>query len=324
MQATLSFRSLITLITALCMNTAWAQQDYPSKPIRWVIMFTLGSSTDITARFASSKLGEQLGVPILVDAKPGAGGLIAIRDVHRSQPVGYSLLQTNSILVANTVAFKEPGYKLDDFTTAGVIGWNYYIMMLNQNKVPAKNLQEFIAWAKANPGKLNYAGLGLATPPTLYAERFKLAAGIDMLGITYKGGDPAGLALLSGDVQVYWATQSTTRQRTQSPGIIPLAIVAENRTKLFPQVSTFKELGYPTLSDAVWGAVMVPSSIPAPMLTRLRDAWARASASPEWNAQMEKMEYDPYKGTPTEFMAKIRQDAAQVGEAFRILKLPQE
>ncbi len=318
-----SLPRLALAATALCMNLAFAQ-DYPSRPLRWVTMFPPGSATDLAARFASGGMSEQLGVPIVIDAKPGGSGLIAIRDVVRAQPLGYSLLQTNPALVTNTFAFKEPGYKLEDYTPVGVLGWSYYIMMLNQNKVPAKNLQELVTWAKANKGKLNYAGLGTATPPSLYAERFNLAAGIDMLGITYKGGDPAGMALLAGDVQVYWATQSTTRQRTQSPGIIPLAVVAEERTKMFPQVPTFRELGYPQLADATWTAAMVPSAIPAAMLARLRDAYTRASAKPEWQAQMEKMEFTPYKGTPEEFRTHLRQEAAQVGEAFRVLKLPQE
>jgi tripartite-type tricarboxylate transporter receptor subunit TctC len=324
MQTTVSLRLLALILLAPCITPALAQQDYPNKPIRWVIMFAPGSASDVTARFAGSKLTEQLGVPFLVDAKPGAGGLIAIRDVHKAQPVGYSLLHTNSILVANTFAFKEPGYKLDDFTPVGVLGKSYYVVMANQKVAPVKSLQEFVTWAKANQGKVNYAGLGPATPPSLYAERFKMAAGIDMLGITYKGGDPAGLALLAGDVHVYWATQNTTRQRTKSPGIVPLAIVAEERTRMFPQVPTFKELGYPTLTDAIWSAVMVPSSIPAPMLKRLRDAYATASSRPDWIKQMDSMELDQYKGTPDEFMAMVRKESANMGELFKVLKIPQE
>lgn len=324
MQTTPLLRLLALMLLELGINPAQAQQDYPNKPIRWVIMFAPGSASDVTARFAGSKLTEQLGVPFLVDAKPGAGGLIAIRDVHKAQPVGYSLLHTNSILVANTFAFKEPGYKLDDFTPVGVLGKSYYVVMANQKVAPVKSLQEFVTWAKANQGKVNYAGLGPATPPSLYAERFKMAAGIDMLGITYKGGDPAGLALLAGDVHVYWATQNTTRQRTQSPGIVPLAIVAEERTRMFPQVPTFKELGYPTLTDAIWSAVMVPSSIPAPMLKRLRDAYAAASSRPDWIKQMDNMELDQYKGTPDEFMSMVKKEAVNMGELFRVLKIPQE
>lgn len=318
-----TFARLVLAAAALGLNPVWAQ-DYPSRPLRWVTMFPPGSATDLAARFASGGMSEQLGVPIVIDAKPGGSGLIAIRDVLRAQPLGYSLLQTNPALVANTFAFKEPGYKLEDYTPVGVLGWSYYIMMLNQTKVPAKNLQEFVAWARANKGKLNYAGLGTATPPTLYAERFNLAAGIDMLGITYKGGDPAGMALLAGDVQVYWATQSTTRQRTQTPGIIPLAVVAEERTKMFPQVPTFREAGFPQLADAIWTAAMAPSATPAPMVAKLREAYLKASARPEWQAQMEKMEFTPYQGTMEEFRSRLRQEAAQTGEAFRVLKLPQE
>lgn len=316
-----------TLVALAALATAMplrAQQDYPSRPIRYVTMFPPGSATDLAARFVTAGMSEQLGVPFVIDAKPGGSGIIAIRDVLRAQPLGYSVLQTNPALVNNLFSFKEPGYKLEDYTPVGVLGHAYYIVMLNQNKVPVKSLQELVAWGKANKGMLNYGSLGTAAPPTLYAERFNLAAGLDMVGINYKGGDPAGLALVAGDIQVYWATQSTTRQRTQSPGIIPLAVVAEERTKMFPQVPTFRELGYPQLTDGAWTAAVMPANVPAHMLARLREAYARASAKPEWQAQMEKMEFTHYTGTLEAFRARLRQDAVQVGEVFRVLKLPQE
>lgn len=303
----------------LSLSSGWAQ-DFPVRPLRLVTIFAPGAAADQHARYIASKFSEQLGQPVLVDNKPGAGGLIGTRDVLRAQPLGYSLLLTNPSMVGNTFAFREPGYRLDDFTPVGVMGQTYYGMMVHSS-VPGKTLAELVTYAKANPGKLNYGGLGPAAGSTLSAERFKQAAGIDMLGISYKGGDTTTVAMLAGDIQVYFATLSTVKVRMRSPQIRVMGITAAQRSALLPDVPTFRELGYPTVIGSNWNAVFVPIATPAAALRRLREAYVRFSASDEMKATMESQAYEPWAGTLEKFTASMKLEAEQLGEDYRRLNL---
>ncbi len=307
----------------LGISAAWAQQDYPNKPIRLVTMYAPGSNSDANARYAGSKLGEQIGVNFIIDNKPGGGGLAALRDVYRAQPMGYSILLANTSFVGNTVAFKDPLYKIDDYTPVGVLGQTHYGLIMHDS-IPANTLGEFVAWAKANPGKVNYGGIGAAAGSTLNAERLKQMAGIDMTGIQYKGGDPVSIALLAGEVHVYFATLNTARNRMQNKQIKGLATTGEERSSILPNVPTFTELGYPGMNTSSWHALFAPATIPAPMIAKLRDGFVKAGATPEWKTRMANNELEPFKGSNEQFMAKIRKEAAQLVEDYKRLKLPQE
>lgn len=298
-------------------------QDYPNKPIRMVTMFGENANSN-RDRFAATKLGEQLGVNILIDSKPGGGGVIALRDVHRAQPMGYSLLLASNGLVGNTFAYKDPGYRIDDYTPVGVLGISPYAMVTNANVVPARNLTEFVAWAKANPGKVNFGNFGLAHDSNISAERFKLMAGINMTGVPYKGGDQMALAMLAGDIHVSWISINSARARMQNKQIIGLAHTGKERSALLPNLPTFKEMGYPEMDTATWFAVFAPSSMPGSMLIRLRAAYATASGALEWKTAMERNGLDPFDGNPDQFMAMVKKEAAQLGADYKRLNLPQE
>ncbi len=318
----IAFIALIVFMAALP-QVVRAQQDYPNKPIRMVTMFSESANSN-RYRFVAAKLGEQLGVIVVIDAKAGGGGVIALRDVYRAQPMGYSLLLANNNLVGNAFAYKEPGYRIEDYTPVGVMGLSPYAMVMNASAVPAKNLTEFVAWAKANPGKANFGSLGPAAGSNISAERFKLMAGINMTGVPYKGGDQMALAMLAGDIHVTWISLNSARARMQNKQIIGLASTGEDRSPLLPQVPTFREMGYPDMDTATWYATFAPATMPAAMLTKLRGAFAAASAVPEWKTVMEQNELEPYKGTNEQFMAMVRKEATLLGADYQRLKLPQE
>ena len=322
MKQALLWRSLAMAGAAL-LPAAAAAQDYPNKPIRLVTMFAPGSNSDATARFSGVKLSEQLGVNVLIDNKPGGGGIAALRDVYRAQPMGYSILQSNTSFVGNTLAFKEPGYRIEDYTAIGVLGEGYYGMIFH-NSVPVKTLAEFVAYAKAHPGKLNYGSLGPAAGSTLNAERFKQAAGIDMVGIPFKGGEPVSIALLAGDVHVYWATMGTARNRMQNPQIRGLAVTSPERASILPDLPTFKELGYPMMDASSWQAWFAPAAMPAPMLAKLREGFAKASKGQDWQTRMERNELDPFTGTPDQFMVRLKKEQAQLAADYKRLNITQE
>jgi tripartite-type tricarboxylate transporter receptor subunit TctC len=288
-----------------------------------VTMFS-ESANSSRYRYVATKLGEQLGVSIIIDAKPGGGGVIALRDVYRAQPMGYSLLLANNNLVGNSFAYKNPGYRIDDYTPVGVMGLSPYALIMNADAVPASNLAEFVAWAKANPGKVNYGSLGPAAGSNISAERFKLMAGISMTGVPYKGGDQMAQGMLAGDIHITWISLNSARVRMQNKQIIGLATTGEERSALLPNIPTFRESGYPEMDTATWYAVFAPSTMPATMLVKLRGAYAAASSAPEWKAVMQKNELDPFKGNLDQFMVMVRKEAALLGADYKRLNLPQD
>jgi tripartite-type tricarboxylate transporter receptor subunit TctC len=300
-------------------------QDYPSRPVRMLSMYAGGSATDASARFMAQELAKQLKQPVLVENKPGGGGLVAAQEALRAQPLGYTILYAAPVLIGNLYAYRNPGYKLEDFTLLGAVGLTNYALIIH-NSVPAKNLKEFIAYAKAHPGKLNYASVGPASGGTLLAERLKLAAGIDLVAIPYKGGDAVSTALLAGDVHAYFAAINVARIRMRSPQITGLAAIGEQRAKLLPDVPTFKELGFPTLvGGAFWDAVFASAAVPAAMTQRLRGAVAAATATPEMKDRLEKTEKEPWNGTMEQFQAFLRSESDALAADVKRLKIePQD
>ncbi len=306
-----------------CLSTAvTAQQDFPARPLHMFTMFAAGSQSDLAARFTAGKLTEQLGVAVIVENRGGAGGLIGARETLRTQPLGYSLLFAQQQLVGNLVAYKDPQYKLEDFATVGVMGITFYALIFNTTSVPSKTLSEFVAFAKANPGKLNYGSLGPSTGSTILAERFKQAAGIDMVMVPFKGGDPVAQALLANDVQVYFATLNTARTRMRNANISGLAVTAERRSQILPDLPTFKENGYPGIVLGSWSAVMAPSSAPAAILQKLKETMVRVKADPATIAQLQKQEIEPWTGTTDEFTAYIKAEGAALAADYKRLKIP--
>ena len=296
-------------------------QDYPVRPLRMFTMFAAGSQSDLAARFTAQKLSEQLKQPVLVENRGGAGGLLGARETLRTQPVGYSLLFAQQQLVGNLHAFKDPQYKLEDFAVVGVMGITPYALIIHTS-VPAKTVPEFVAYAKANPGKLNYASIGPSTGSTILAERFKMAAGIDLVMVPFKGGDPVAQALVAGDVQVYFATLNTARSRMRNPQIRGLAVTAEQRSQILTDMPTFKEYGYPTILMGSWSAVFAPSVAPVPMLQRLKAAMVQVKALPDTLAQLQKQEIEPWTGSLEQFTAQIMAEGDAVGADFKRLNIP--
>ena len=321
MLATKALLNLAMFTAAILPVADAAAQAYPVRPLRLVTMFAGGSATDVMARFTAQRLSEQLGQTVVVENKGGAGGLIGTQDVLRAQPVGYSLLFAAPSLIGNLYAYRNPQYRLEDLTAVGAIGLTSYGMIVHAS-VPATTLLEFIAYARANPGKLNYGSIGLTAGNTLLSERLKQAAGIDMVMVPFKGGDPASVALLSGDIQVYFATLATTRTRMRNAQIRGIAISAEQRSRILPELPTFRELGFPTLVLAQWDAVFVPAMAPLATVKRLQDAMMQVNAAPEMKLQLEKVEREPWPGTLEQFIAYTKAEGAAVGADFKKLNIP--
>lgn len=311
--------TLAALSAALLCGTA-AAQDFPSRPLRLFTMFAAGSQSDLAARFTASKLSEVLGVAVIVENRGGAGGLIGTRETLRTTPLGYSLLFAQQQLVGNTVAYKDPQYKLEDFTVVGVMGITFYALIYNTTSIPARTLPEFVALAKANPGKFNYGSLGASTGSNILATRFQEMAGIQIEGVPFKGGDPAAQALLANQVQLYFATLNTARTRMRNPQIRGFAVTADRRSQILPDLPPFKEHGYP-LELGSWSAVMAPTAVPAPIMQKLKETMVKVKADPATIAQLQKQEIEPWTKSLDEFTAYIKAEGAALAADYKRLNI---
>jgi len=299
-------------------------QDYPARPVRLVTLYAAGSNSDVTARFVAQLLSVQLKQPVLVDNKGGAGGLIGTLEVLRAKPDGYTILFAAPGLASNVFAYRNPQYKFEDFTPLGVVGLSYYGFIINVS-VPAKTITEFVAYARANPGKLNYGSLGPAGVSTILAERLKRSAGIDMEMVPFKGGDPLNQALVSNQIQVYFPTLAVARQRMSLPQIRALAVTSPQRSRILPDLPTFKESGYPEVADLTfWEALYGLATLPPPVLQKLRGVWAQIAATPEFKARQEKVERELWTGTLEQFAAFVKREADALAVDFKLLKIEQQ
>ncbi len=312
--------SALGAVLVLGAATASAQ-DFPSRPVRLVTIFAPGSASDANARFLSGKMMPILGQPVLVDNKPGGGGLVATRDVLRSQPIGYSFLYSTPEVMANTFAYRDPGYKLDDLIVMAPFGLGSYGLIINNKVIPAKTVAELVAFAKANPGKLNYGSLGPSAANTILAERFKQAVGIELEAIPFKGGEPLAVALLAGQIHVYFATFNTAMQRMKNKQVTGLAATSLERMKAMPELPTMKEMGYPDMVMTYWSATFLPAVTPRPIVQRLHDAVRQVTSAQETKDLLAKNAIETWPGTVEQFSTFIRKETADLQADYKRLKI---
>ena len=305
----------------LMLSTTGFAQDYPVRPVRLVYVYEGAGVSTIMARVAASKLSEQIGQPVVFDVKPGAGGLIGTRDVLRAQPLGYSLLFSTTSLIGNLHAYKDPLYKLEDFTPIGVLGEIPFAMIIHDS-IPVKTLPQFIAYAKENPAKINYGSIGPSAGGTILSERLMQAAGINMTRIPFKGGDAASVALYAGDIHVYFATLGVARQRMKNPRILGLAVTVGQRTSAFPDMPTFKDHGLPVMEMGTWHAIFIPTAAPRLIVQKLQTAMKMVTASPELKEQLKNNDEDPWTRSLDDFVVKIKVEHAAMGADYKRLNLP--
>jgi tripartite-type tricarboxylate transporter receptor subunit TctC len=286
-------RSVIALLLALAgACSAWAQ-SYPARSVRIVVPFGTGGPADIYGRFIAAKLTDALGHPFVVEDRPGAGSIVGSDAVAKSAPDGYTLLvMSNTHTVNETLVPKKPFELMRDF--APITGINYSdLMMVVHPSVPAQNLKEFIAYAKANPGKLNYASSGTGTPYHMAGELFKSMAGVDIVHVPHKGSDQARTAILGGQVQMMIDAITTMNANAKAGKVRALGTTGAKRSPVSPDVPTVAEAGVPGYETTIWLGLMAPAGTPRPVLEKLnaevnkilasaevRETWGKQGAQP--------------------------------------------
>lgn len=299
----LQLRVVATLaLAALC---AGAQAQYPAKPIRLVVPFPAGGAAELGARVFAQPLGQALGQPVVVEARPGGDGVIAAEAVMKAAPDGYTLLYaTNTAFNWVPATRKTPPYDpVADFTPVSLIGY-FGFFLFTHPSVPAQSVAELLAYARANPGKLN-AGTGNSTSQLLSAQLAALEK-LDIVQVPYKGDAPLTIDLLGGRVQMAFATPGSALPQVKEGKLRVLAAMFPNRSPLMPEVPTAAEAGLGKLSITPWGGVFGPARMPKEVADRLAREIARVLQRPEVREGFGKIAFDPKSSTPDELTALLR------------------
>jgi tripartite-type tricarboxylate transporter receptor subunit TctC len=302
------------LLAAALLFAAPSLAQYPNKPIRIVVPFPAGSATDVVARILGQSVGAAVGQPVIVDNKVGADGAIAGLEVVKAAPDGYTLLlATNSPMAAMPAMKKVPPYDpVADFTPITDVG-RYTFFLYTTAELPIKTFQELVAYAKANPGKLNYA-TGNTTGIVSFAQMDSLV-GIDMTHVPYKG-EPQGITdLVSGRVHVMWATPTTGLSHVKDGKLRAIATNLKARSSLLPDVPTMAEVGVPQYSVVSWAALYGPAKMPREILTRLNKEFGDAMKRPDVIAAMDKQAFQMNPTTSEELGAFTKSQM----EAYRTI-----
>jgi tripartite-type tricarboxylate transporter receptor subunit TctC len=277
----LATRCLFLLVLMATSLVAPARaDDFPSRPVTIVIGFAPGGISDVIARIFQARLAQQLGVPVIIDNRPGAGGITGTNYVAKAAPDGYTLLLTWDAHVINSIALKDLPYDVrKDFAPVVYVG-RLPLLMVARKELPADNVNDFVRLAKSQPGKFNFASVGMASPTRLEAENLIQKAGIQVTHIPYKGAAPSLIALLSGDVAFSFLSYPAVRGQLESGAIKALAVTGETRLPELPDVPTMAESGYPGAQAYSWQGIFAPARTPPKTLAVLNDAINAALSDP--------------------------------------------
>jgi len=268
---------IAAIVLAADAPTALAQAKFPSKPIRLLVPFAPGGGVDVVARIVGQKISEQTGQPVLVEPKPGAGGALAVNELMRADPDGYTLLATTSSHATLPVLGKLPWHPSNDFTPVAAIYSTMFVIATNKaSTAQFHNLTEFLAYARANPGKISWGSSGIAGPQHLGGMQFIKVSSIDMVHVPYRGNAPMLQALLQNDVQLTFDTPTLSMPHIQDGKLAALAVTGERRMPKMPEVPTVKEAAKLDYTTDIWIFVLGPKGIPEPVLTALNKEFITA------------------------------------------------
>lgn len=293
---------------------AYAQSNYPDRPIRFIVPFTAGGNTDVVARIVGKGIAEQLKASVVVENKPGANAMIGAEMVARSQPDGYTmLLATAETHAINPHIYKKINYDaIKDFSAVGVIGSFPFALVVNP-KLPVTNLAEFVEYAKKNKGKLSFSSWGVGSTSQIAFEQFKQVTGVDMLHVPYQGAAPAITAVTAGDVDAFMVPLTVAVPQAKGGRVKLLAVTSDTREDSAPDVPTMKELGFPVVIGG-WHVIGVPSATPKDVVAKLNAALNAATRDPSIRETLEKQGVDPKETTPAEADAMVKAEWQRWGD----------
>ena len=298
-------------LSALCNGLA-AAQTYPNRPIRWIVTYPPGGPTDAVARTVCAELAKAWGQQIVIDNRAGAGGVIGTDLAAKAAPDGYTLLfGTSAGLTINpALSSKLPYNALKDFAPVSLLVLNPQILVLN-NAVPASSVKELIAYAKANPGKLNYASVGQGSPNHLGMELLKTLAGIDMIHVPYKGTGPAITDLLGGQVQLMFNSMPSVLPLVRSGKLKGIAVGSAQRSPAAPDIPTVAEAGVPGFENVTWYGMFAPAKTPHDIVVKLNCQVVAILADPQMAQRLAAQGAEPRSSSPEELVKFMQVESAR-------------
>jgi tripartite-type tricarboxylate transporter receptor subunit TctC len=312
-----SFHVLATLLLACLPLALAAQSAYPNKPIRMIVPFPPGGPTDVLGRIVAQKLSESLGQQVVIENRPGASGMIGAEMVAKAPPDGYTLLTNASLHVINPSLYPQMNFDaLRDFAPVSLIAQVPLILVVNPG-LPAKSVAELIALGKAQPNLLNFGSSGNATAPHLAGESFKIATGVQMQHVPYKGSAPALTDLIGGQVQLIFDSMPSAMPHVKSGKIKALAVTTAKRSPTVPDLPTIAESGVPGFAISTWYGVWAPAGTPRDIVNKISAEIATALQQPAVRERLASLGAEPVGNTPDEFAAYCQSELPKWAKIVR-------
>jgi tripartite-type tricarboxylate transporter receptor subunit TctC len=306
---------------AACATPVAIAQSWPEKPVRFLVSAPAGSSLDALARVIGERLKDRIGQPVVVENKPAAGGTVATAEVAKATPDGYMMvLGFNGPLAFGPLISKVP-YDVAKDLAPVIITSSQPNVLAVYAQLPVRNVQELVAYAKANPGKLSYASVGNGSSSHLNMELLKSVAGFDAVHVPFNGSPPAVMATVQGETQMMFAVMQPLQPQIQAGKLRALAVTTAKRFPLLPDLPTIAESGYPGFEALAWNGVMVPAATPKPIVARLNAEINAILKQPDVVEKMHAAGFDLIGGTPEDFGNLIQREVATWTPVIRKLGL---
>jgi tripartite-type tricarboxylate transporter receptor subunit TctC len=311
--------SIVSLAFALCAPTCVpAQPAYPTKPVKIIVPYSAGGPADIYARFIGERLQKTLGHPFVIEDRPGAGAIIGTDTVAKSSPDGYTLLMmSNTHTVNESLIASKPYSLMRDLVPIAPVNYSDLILVVHPS-VPANNLKELIALAKAKPGALNYASSGPGTPYHMAGELFKAMAGIDVVHVPHKGSAEARTSVIAGNVQMMFDAITTMAQLAQAGKVRAIATSGKTRSAITPSIPTLDEAGVPGYDAVIWLGMMAPTGTPKAIVDMLNANIQKIANSADVKDSWAKQGAVPMRMSPEEFSKFMEQDIQKWAKVVKV------
>ncbi len=308
-------------LAAMVIVTSASAQGYPTRPIRVIAPFAPGGGVDFMARMIGQKLTDALRQPVIVDNRTGNGGILGTEIAARAAPDGHTLILGNNSThgVSQAVSAKLPFDTINDFAPISLIASAPHLL-LTSNTVPAKTVREFIDLAKSRPGQLNYGSSGLGSQTQMSSELLKWVTGMNIVEIPYKGVAPGFTALMSGEIQLMFASLPSSIPHVRSGRLRSLAITGEKRSTLMPDMPTLHEQNVSGFETGPWYGLLAPAKTPAAIITRLNTEIVKIVATPDMQEKFSSQGAEPIGGTPAQLADTVKKEVAKWSALVKYLQ----